>query len=131
MSSDSSAPPVRLRYTPRTPIEGGPVDVVVSRDKPIQLYVDKVLEAIVEKQKSKVAVRGMGRACGRIAERVAKYALRRLPSGHGFRYTITTSEAADAGVRSQEFVLEFDPEVGKDVVELMMFLNVIPAVLNS
>lgn len=63
-----------------------------------------------------VAVRGMGRACGRIAERVAKYALRRLPSGHGFRYTITTSEAADAGVRSQEFVLEFDPEVGKDVL---------------
>lgn len=35
--------------------------MVVSRDKPIQLYVDKVLEAIVEKQKSKVAVAHLSR----------------------------------------------------------------------
>ncbi|KAF4718802.1 hypothetical protein FOZ63_002252, partial [Perkinsus olseni] len=84
-------------------------------DRPIQMYVDKVLEAIVEKQKSKVLIQGMGGACGRIAERVAKYALRRLPSGHGFRYTVETREG-DAAARPQDFILEFDPEAGTDVL---------------
>ncbi|KAF4725164.1 hypothetical protein FOZ63_014417, partial [Perkinsus olseni] len=84
-------------------------------DRPIQIYVDKVLEAIVEKQKSKVLIQGMGGACRRIAERVAKYALRRLPSGHGFRYTVETREGDDAA-RPQNFILEFDPEAGTDVL---------------
>ncbi|KAF4732533.1 hypothetical protein FOZ62_029712 [Perkinsus olseni] len=115
MMVNSGSSSVRLRYTPRTPIEGTSIDVVVSRDRPIQMYVDKVLEAIVEKQKSKVVIQGMGRTCRRIAGRVAKYALRRLPSGHGFRYTVETRESDDT-TKPQDFILEFDQEAGTDVL---------------
>ncbi|KAF4677151.1 Lysophosphatidylcholine acyltransferase 2 [Perkinsus chesapeaki] len=111
--TESSA---RFRYCPRRPVGSKTVDVIVSAKKPIEIYVEKVMEEIIEKQKSKIVIRGTGQVCGRIAERVAKYALRRLPPNHGFRYKIDIAADSDVAQDTQEFLLEFDPDSGRDVL---------------